>query len=73
MPTHSFPHRIPLILQKQGEVFKTNMVLPKEHILKYMSLYKLHFGVDISYECAQEEGLRLMRFISSVKNVSGKL
>ena len=42
------------------------MVLSNEDIAKFQTLYKSHFGKEISKEGAYEQGIKLLRLLSIV-------
>ena len=42
------------------------MNLSNEHILEFQSLYKEHFGMDISLEEAHEKGIKLLSLVKLI-------
>lgn len=42
------------------------MHLSNEHILQFQSLYKEHFGKEISKEEAHEKGIKLLRLVQLI-------
>ena len=42
------------------------MDISDNHILEFQTLYKKHFGIEITKEQALEKGLRLIRLVEAV-------
>lgn len=42
------------------------MVLTDEHIVEFQTLWKKHYGTDLTKEQALEKGLRLVRLLEAV-------
>jgi hypothetical protein len=45
-------------------------MITEKYVMEFQIAYKTHTGVDLSYEEAYEQGMRLLRMIRAVYNLS---